>query len=486
MKAKKRQYFKNWRNWVELVTFTLIWCCFGFLIVRLGVVSHTKKKYLEDTTMFTNFENSFLSDEVYGHILAFVVFILFIKFVKLFRFNKKVLLMISTLKYCMSDLLHYFFTIIILLLSFAQLGFLLFGNHLGDFKTILRSLVTLLNLILGEFDFQAFQDVHPFYGRLYFAVFVIFTVFIMINVLIAIINKAFQTVSGAREENKYEIVAFLYSRFAKLLPAMMTRKANVERGSKHDSNTYLIETDSADDEDSESLPEIIIESKGNVTCSMPMIQSDSEKKEVLPLPSVYMFKPPSRNFPPSPRSIFSRGAISDMSIDRVFESLERIKKAVEWEIDCDLFEERFLETLSQPSKPKRKEIIPKKKKTLETIHSRSFDREEKTKVTKDEAAPKTVADSETKKKSESKDLDSNNSEATSDGQEITKSKSKAIQRRKSREAFFRRQDTLYRFSSFGQSPTTTTSVSVDHLASQLKLAKQSDDQEQKTSRYKPF
>lgn len=303
------KYFKSWRSYLDLVTFILIWSTFAFLIVRFVVVSQTKGRYLKDTKEFTNFDNAFFSDELYGHTLAFVVFILFLKFVKLFRFNKKVLLMISTLKHSYMDLIQFFTAFIVFLFGFALLGFLLFGSDQESFSTAVNAFQTILNLSLGSFDYHTFESDHPILGRLYFLVYVLLAIFILVNMLIAIICDSFAAVGSERTENKYEIVDFLYSRFQRMLPASLTRRS------------VPMDLEDTVVEDSKSI--------GSSTKSRKR-----HKKESIDVTAQSRYE--KANY-----------VVDGMEqvLNRLMANMERIEKLVDWELDCVTFEECFLRCL---------------------------------------------------------------------------------------------------------------------------------------------
>ena len=107
------------------------------------------------------------------------------------------------------------------------------------FSTAVNAFQTVLMLTLGSFDYHTFKDAHPVLGRLYFLVYVLLTILVLVNMLIAIICDSFAAVGGERSENKYEIVDFLYGRIRQMLPASWTRRSvqmNLEHGFMEDSS----------------------------------------------------------------------------------------------------------------------------------------------------------------------------------------------------------------------------------------------------------
>lgn len=220
------RYFKNWENWVEILSFVFIWTSFGLLIVRFGVVSTVKGKYFRAPEDFVNFETAALSDRVYGYILAFVVTILFIKFLKLLRFNRKMSLMYKTLSYASNDLRYFSITLLIVVCAYASLTHLLYISHVEGYSTFIYTLESLLNLVLGSFNYHVLIATHPALGKIFFVSYVIVMTWILLNMFISIINEAFSTVAGRVkvQKNKYELIDFLTQRIRGFLPAFLTRK----------------------------------------------------------------------------------------------------------------------------------------------------------------------------------------------------------------------------------------------------------------------
>lgn len=222
------KYFNNWQNWVELASFAFIWTSFGLLIVRFGVVSTVKSKYRKEPSSFVNFESAAISDQMYGYILAFVVTILFIKFLKLLRFNKKMSLMFKTVSYGSKGIRYFSISLLIVVCAYSCGTHLMYVPYVEEYSTLIFTLESLLNLMLGSFDYPALTTSHPILGKAFFASYVIVMNWILLNMFISIINEAFSTVEKRvkGQRNKYELIDFLTQRIRGFLPAFLTRRKN--------------------------------------------------------------------------------------------------------------------------------------------------------------------------------------------------------------------------------------------------------------------
>ena len=226
LKHMKWKYLKDWRNWLEIFSFSCVWASFGLMLVRFGIVSHIKSRYFKDRTKYTNFENAAISDQVYGSVLSFVTLLMYLKFLKILRFNKRVSLMVKTVMYATTDLKYFSIIFGICFLSFAQLGYLFFQTNLEEYATFLRTIETLFSLILGTFQFDNIVSAKSFYGRLFFISFVFMTTYILMNMFITILIDSFIVMNEKmqRQQNKYELIDFIKQRFFSFIPTFEKRK----------------------------------------------------------------------------------------------------------------------------------------------------------------------------------------------------------------------------------------------------------------------
>lgn len=245
----KWKYLKDWRNWIEIIGFTLIWTSFALLMVRFGLVTVVKNQYFQDPNKFVNFENAALSDQAYGYVLAFVAVLVVVKFLKILRFNQKMLLMFRTVLYASKDLKYFTVSFILAFLAFTHWSHLLLMRSLEGYSNFIVTIESLFNLMLGKFDYYAIVTADELFGRIFFVVFIFFMTYILLNMFISIIIEAFASVQQKTRgrKNKYELIDFLTQRVKGYLPASLTRKKNSEKArlnpgnEHHESTEYLIE-----------------------------------------------------------------------------------------------------------------------------------------------------------------------------------------------------------------------------------------------------
>merc|ERR1719461_710071 len=113
----------------------------------------------------------------------------------------------ETLSAAGKDLGGFSVMFVIIYFAFVQLGFLLFGIQVYDFRSITDSIFTLFRMILGDFNFKAIESASTFLGPVYFLSYIFFVFFVLLNMFLAIINDTYSEVKAeiAAQKNEFEI-----------------------------------------------------------------------------------------------------------------------------------------------------------------------------------------------------------------------------------------------------------------------------------------
>ena len=211
---------------VELLIYAATWTSFAFLVIRLSVVAWLKNKYNENRDGFTNLQYAATTDSAYGYVLGTIVFVAVLKFLKVLRFNKNMLLLIETLQYAGREISNCAVAIGFALVAYSSWAYLAFGRVLDGYATFLRSIMSLLNLVLGKSNFKELIRANRVLAPLFFALFVATITVILVNTFLAIVIESFTAVRMSSEyaKNHFEIVQFWYSKLAAYFPCLMTNK----------------------------------------------------------------------------------------------------------------------------------------------------------------------------------------------------------------------------------------------------------------------
>ncbi|XP_072168341.1 uncharacterized protein [Diadema setosum] len=213
---EKKAYFKNAWNVIELVSLGLAAGALTSYLYRLFQSNQLMGDIRADPNAFHNFQYLAMWDDLYTTMVGLLLFIATVKFIRLLRFNKNMLLLTETLSVFGYELSLFMIMFGVMYMAFSSFAFLIFYK-LRDYSSFIKTLESLFGTLLGKFDFVAMLEVDRILGPLFFFFYVILIMWVMINMLLAIINESFALVKAAQAEqgNRLEIVDFMVDRFKK-------------------------------------------------------------------------------------------------------------------------------------------------------------------------------------------------------------------------------------------------------------------------------
>lgn len=180
---QRRHYFQKFWNVISFITVILSIAAILMYgtkktLTRLAIRSLRKTEMGKDRFSapmlsieisgldeFVNFNALASFDEVYSYVVALVTFFTMIKFLKLLRFFPRIGMLSKTLHYARDDLRSFGFVFLIFILSYAQMGFALFGRSLKNYKSFSTSLHTCFRMMLGQINAPEMTSVSRLYGN---------------------------------------------------------------------------------------------------------------------------------------------------------------------------------------------------------------------------------------------------------------------------------------------------------------------------------
>jgi len=212
IKKEKRKWFKNFWNQMDAMTLILAIVSIAMYAMKkvfAGVAIGLWKKY--GSADYVNFVTISIWDELFGFMLATVVFTSTIKFIKMLRFNKRMSMLGDTIKLASKDLKCFAISFFIYFFSFAMMAYVIFGKDLADYGSFAATIESLFSFALGSFDFEALRGSNRQIGPVFFFMFVTIVQIGLLGMFLTIIDLAFATVKANSEllSNEYEIVDFM-------------------------------------------------------------------------------------------------------------------------------------------------------------------------------------------------------------------------------------------------------------------------------------
>jgi len=245
IKLNKCSYFKSVWNCLDLLVIGLSIVSITFNLYRTREVDNMLEDLLADPDKYADFEYLSYWQTMYNSMLAVLVFFAWIKVFKYISFNKTMTQLSSTLSRCGKDLMGFSIMFLIVFFAYAQLGYLIFGTQIHDFKSFGDSIFTLFRIILGDFDFHELEQANRIMGPIFFCTYVFFVFFVLLNMFLAIINDTYSEVKAdiATQKSEFEITDYFKRGYEKMLG-----KLNFKRDKIVDIQKALAQADSNNDQ----------------------------------------------------------------------------------------------------------------------------------------------------------------------------------------------------------------------------------------------
>jgi len=102
-------------------------------------------------------------------------------------------LLTDTLGVAAPEIFGFSFVFFIVFIGFAQAHAMVFSGRREGYRTLGNSMYMLLRSLLGDFDFEEVRLAEPTVGPLFFVLFICLAVFVILNMLIAIVSDSYST-----------------------------------------------------------------------------------------------------------------------------------------------------------------------------------------------------------------------------------------------------------------------------------------------------
>ena len=190
----RKKYFKDPWNWLEIFQIILILAGTAALFQRTSFTQSAINQMKSNPGMFISFIQATTWDEIFGYLLAFLVFFATMKLLKLIRFNHRIYLFTQTISRAAMPLLSFLMVFAIFYIAYSILFYALFGPVLVEYSSFLTTIKTLFNTVMGAFDFEIVRENNRLFGPIIFFSFMMIMVMILMNVFLTILMDSFAEV----------------------------------------------------------------------------------------------------------------------------------------------------------------------------------------------------------------------------------------------------------------------------------------------------
>ncbi|XP_034140591.1 polycystin-2-like [Drosophila guanche] len=212
-KSGCKMYYKSLLNVLDSIVLVLCYLALvynvwhTFQVQSLTTQAQTHEGYQSiDILCFVNI--------IYVDMMAILAFLVWIKIFKFISFNKTLVQFTTTLRRCSKDLAGFSLMFGIVFLAYAQLGLLLFGTKHPDFHNFVTSVLTMIRMILGDFQYNLIEQANRVLGPIYFLTYILLVFFILLNMFLAIIMETYNSVKSEITQGRSQLGSYIYKKLA--------------------------------------------------------------------------------------------------------------------------------------------------------------------------------------------------------------------------------------------------------------------------------
>ena len=213
---KFKERLGRWWRIIDLTIIAFSFAAIGMYIYCCLETKHLLKRFKE------SHGNAYMKFQIiaYWHnnlilCVGFLAFLGTLKFLRLLRFNRSISLIGSTLRHAAKPLFYFFIMFMIIFIAFMWLFYFHFISNLLSFSTIFRTSETLLQMLLGKFDFYQLQQASVVLGPLFFFLYQEFVSMVMMAMFISILDESFMFVRSEplSQLDDHLMTGFMWNRY---------------------------------------------------------------------------------------------------------------------------------------------------------------------------------------------------------------------------------------------------------------------------------
>jgi len=189
----KKSYFYQVWSYIELGIIVCSWTGVGIYVWRTNEATRiTRLIHETQGNIYINLQLIAYINDIFSFLLGFCCFFGTLKFLRLCHYNRRLALLLNTLKRASRELISFSFMFSIIFLAFLTLFYLQFVSLIWNCSSLLNTAQMLFEMILLKFDATEIIGAASFLGPFYFALFILFVVFVCFNMFVSIIIDNFR------------------------------------------------------------------------------------------------------------------------------------------------------------------------------------------------------------------------------------------------------------------------------------------------------
>ncbi|KAJ9453635.1 Polycystin-2 [Diplonema papillatum] len=203
----------TWFLWLRALMDSLkgFWIWFDLVNLGLFVAAFAIKFYLQDRGLTRNnllqnvyyppeYESVAYLGELATNVNAANALLVYLRVFYFLKMHPKLNVLTKTLDEAGAEIFSILVIFLVVFAAFALMCYVVYGHTDENYRSIPETIISLTLMLLGDFDYVALRDEHRIFTPIFYAMFQILAVFILFNMVIAVLIDAFAVV----QSNKYK------------------------------------------------------------------------------------------------------------------------------------------------------------------------------------------------------------------------------------------------------------------------------------------
>ncbi len=230
---EKWKYFLQFWNYIELVVIAFSWAAFSMYLYRMYSANKILKAFKNSKSEYINLQYPSYCNDLLGMCFGFCAACGTLRFLKLLRFNRKIIIYMVAFKNCARELLSFGFIFMIIWMAFVQIMYLIFNEHSPQFSSIVKTMETCFQMVLGKFEVDMMIKSNALFGTVLFVLYNLVVVCVLMGMFLTIIADNYSEIAKENnlslEEEDPDLFEYLKEKVQFLIPSSLKSGANTDQ-----------------------------------------------------------------------------------------------------------------------------------------------------------------------------------------------------------------------------------------------------------------
>ncbi|XP_070186772.1 polycystin-1-like protein 2 [Littorina saxatilis] len=183
-------YFKDFWQVLDVAAIVTSYTAVVFYVVKTLNVDDVMELWRKDPKVYVDFYLPVLWDDVYGYLLAGLVFVVSIRLLRVLGYNKRVTMIATVLARSGRPLFGFIVVFFVILTAYMSAGVMTFSSTMYEFRSVWDTYCTLYLVLLGKNVLGRFIEEAPLWAQAYFISLTVLVILILYTMFQAILCNA--------------------------------------------------------------------------------------------------------------------------------------------------------------------------------------------------------------------------------------------------------------------------------------------------------